>query len=199
MARSKKKFFHYFMSSRAERAVPAKRIKTKQVVVNFDVEHLKTPFQLRCGALLIDYILLIAIPVISILLARFKGDDGANLLNGEISNTGWLITVLLGLTNFVIFPLFTGQSIGKMLTGLRIVQKDGTYPSLGDLLIRHLIGYPLTILTLGLGFLMTVFNQHGRALHDYLAGTVVVYGRRRIEKKSLDPKNISEKELKDIN
>jgi len=28
-------------------------------------------------------------------------------------------------------------------------------------------------------------NQKGRALHDFLAGTVVVYGRRRTEKKEI--------------
>ncbi|MEZ5425726.1 MAG: RDD family protein [Pyrinomonadaceae bacterium] len=184
------------MSARVERAVPAKRIKTQKIVRDFDVDRLKSPFMLRCGALLIDYILLISVPVISILLARFSGEDGAKLLNSEINNTGWLITVLLGLTNFVIFPLFTGQSIGKMLTGLRVVKMDGTNPTLGSLLLRHLIGYPLTALTLGLGFVFSVFNRNARALHDYLAGTVVVYGRRRVEKKFVKPGESTNNKLK---
>jgi uncharacterized RDD family membrane protein YckC len=101
-------------------------------------------------------------------------------LNSELSNTGWLIMLLLGLTNFVIFPMFSGQSIGKMLTGLRIVQKDGSPATFLQLLLRHTIGYLLTAATLGLGFLFSALNQKGRALQDLIGGTVVIYGKQRV-------------------
>lgn len=169
------------MSARTERNILVKPLRAEQIIVDFDAERLKAPFMLRCGAVLIDYILLICVPVISLLLGRSFSYDGAKLLNSELSSAGWLIMILLALTTFVIFPLFTGKSLGKMLTGLRIVKADGNPASLAALLIRHLIGYPLTILTLGSGFLLSVFNGKGRALHDYLAGTIVVYGRRRIK------------------
>lgn len=174
------------MSARVETAVPAKTIRTEQVkIVDFDIERLKAPFLLRCGAILIDYILIVSVPVISLVLGRFFEYDGAKLLNSEVSNAGWLIMILLVLTNFIIFPMFSGQSIGKILTGLRIVRINGDAPSFSRLLVRHLIGYPLTFLTLGLGFLLSVLNHNGRALHDFLAGTIVVYGRRRTEKKEI--------------
>jgi len=173
------------MSARVERAVPAKVIITEQVVVDFDAERLKAPFLLRCGAMLIDYILLVSVPVISLLLGRFNEYDGAKLLNSEISNAGWLVLILLVLTNFVIFPLFSGQTIGKILTGLRIVKTDGNTPTFSRLLVRHLVGYPLTVLTLGIGFLFSVLNHKGRALHDFLSGTIVVYGRSRKERKEI--------------
>lgn len=173
------------MSARVERTVPARALRTEQSIVDFDIERLKAPFLLRCGALLIDYILIVAVPVVSLLLGRSFEYDGAKLLNSEVSNAGWLIMILMILTNFVIFPMFSGQSIGKILTGLRIVKTDGDAPSFGRLLVRHLIGYPLTALTLGLGFLLSVLNYKGRALHDFLAGTVVVYGRKRVERKEV--------------
>lgn len=172
------------MSARVEGNVPARRSRAEHIIVDFDAERLKAPFLLRCGAVLIDYILLICMPVISLLLGRSFNYDGSKLLTSEFSNAGWLIMTLLALTNFVIFPMFTGKSLGKMLTGLRIVKADGNPPSLSSLLMRHLVGYPLTVLTFGLGFLLSVFNQKGRALHDLLAGTVVVYGRRRQEIKN---------------
>lgn len=171
------------MSARIERAVPARAEKPEQVIVDFDVERLKAPFLLRCGALLIDYILLVSVPVISLLLGRFQEYDGTKLLNSEASNAGWLILILLIITNFVIFPLFSGQTVGKILTGLRIVKSDGSPASFSRLLVRHLIGYPITALTLGIGFLLAVLTANGRALHDYLAGTIVVYGRSRQEKR----------------
>lgn len=174
------------MSARVERRFPAKVFKPEQVVVNFDAERLKAPFLLRCGAILIDYILLVAVPVLSLLLGRYFEYDGAKLLNNEISNTGWLIMVLIALTDFVLLPLIVGQSVGKMLTGLRVVKSDGRQPSLKSLCLRHLIGYPLTILTLGLGFFLSVLSPKGRALHDFIAGTVVIYGQREILKKDSD-------------
>lgn len=172
------------MNVRSETAVPIKRYKAEQTIVDFEAERLKAPFLLRCGAILIDYILLICVPVVSLLLGRAFDYDGAKLLNSEISNAGWLVMILFAVTNFVIFPMLSGRSLGKMLTGLKIVKSDGNAASLSSLLVRHLVGYPLTVLTFGLGFLLAVFNQKGRALHDLLANTVVVYGRRRLEIKS---------------
>ena len=173
------------MIARVERVVPAKAVRAEQVIVDFAAERLKAPFLLRCGAILIDYILLIFIPVGSLLIGRLMNIESSKLLNSKISNTGWLITILLALTNFVIFPMFSGQSIGKMLTGLRVVRTDGKVASFSQLLVRHSIGYLLTIATIGIGFLFSILNQKGRALHDFLAGTVVVYGRRRTEKKEI--------------
>ena len=166
------------MSAKAEKIIPTKSIKPEQIIVNFDAERLKAPFSLRCGAILIDYIILVMIPVASLLIYRYTGQEPAKILNNEITNIGWLIFVLLILTNFLLFPLLIGQSIGKILTGLRVVKKDGNSPSLISFMLRHLIGYPLTILTGGLGFFISVLNSKGRALHDLISGTVVIYGRR---------------------
>src|SRR3954470_18802084 len=109
------------MSVRVERNVAAGAARPGEIIVNFDAKLLKAPFMLRCGALLIDYILVVSVPIISLLLGRFFGEDGRKLLNGELSNTGWLVALLVALTNFFVFPIFSGQSIGKMFTGLRIV------------------------------------------------------------------------------
>lgn len=168
------------MDMRAGKNVPYKNVRNEIVVVDFAPERLKAPFLLRCGALLIDYILLISVPVVSLLVGRFSGIDPAKLLNSEIINAGWLIMILLALTNLVILPMFSGKSVGKFLTGLRIVNTDGNLPSFTTIMIRHLLGYPITILTAGLGFLLALFNRKGRALHDFAAGTIVIYARRKI-------------------
>ncbi len=183
------------MSARAEKIVSAKKVKPKQVVIGFDAEKLKAPILLRCGALLIDYLLLISIPVFSLLLGRYMGDDGAGLLNNEISNAGWLITVLLALTNFLIFPMINGQTIGKMLTGLSITTLDGKDPRIGSLFLRHFIGYPLVLLTGGLGFFVSLFNSKGRALHDLISKTMVVYGQQTV-KKTITRKKVRKKKSK---
>ena len=167
------------MHARVEKTVPDKKSKTEQIIVGFDAEQLKTPFLLKCGAILIDYILLISVPVISVLLGRMKGYDGARLLNSEISDAGWVVTLLLVLTNFFILPAFNGQSVGKMLAGLRITKLNGSPPGFGNLILRHLVGYPITLLTGGLGYLLQFFNKNGRSLHDFIGQTIVVYGQRK--------------------
>ena len=170
------------MSARAERSVPVAKARNVEKIVDFSPEELAAPFFLRCGALMIDYILVITIPVVCMLISRYSGNDGVKLINSELNNTGWLIAILIGISNLVIFPLFSGQSVGKMLTGLRVVTKDGRAASFGTILFRHTFGYLLTLLTGGLGFLLSVLNKRGRALHDYLAGTVVIYGKKKILK-----------------
>ncbi len=154
--------------------------RNTEVVVDFKPEQVKAPFFLRCGALLTDYIVFISIPVIGLLLGRYMGNDGAKLIAGSLNDTGWLIAVLLGFTNFIVLPIFTGQTIGKMLAGLRIVRIDGGPVSTGSIIFRQTFGYILTIATLGIGFLFSLIGRKGRALHDYISGTVVIYADRQI-------------------
>jgi uncharacterized RDD family membrane protein YckC len=165
------------MSAKAEKAVLGKG-KIEQIVTNFDAESLRAPFLLRCGAFLIDYILLICVPTFSLLFGRFSGYDGAKLLNNPTNNVSWLIMLLLALTNFVILPMFSGQSLGKMFTGLRIVNLDGTFAGFTHIIRRNVFGYLITVCTGFLGFLFSAFNAKGRALHDIIGGTVVIYGSK---------------------
>src|SRR5205814_3421046 len=68
----------------------------------------------------------------------------------------------------------TGRSIGKWTTGLRIENMDGGPPGIVRALLRHFIGYPLSLILLGLGFLITIVTPSGRGLHDFISGTVVI-------------------------
>ncbi|HQU90664.1 MAG TPA: RDD family protein [Pyrinomonadaceae bacterium] len=171
------------MSSKQE-ALPAKVSSRKPTIVNFDAVAMKAPFYLRCGAVAFDYLLIIIWPVLGLLLGRSLGIDGAKLLTGELNNIAWLIAILVGLSNSVLLPLVTGQSLGKMVAGLRIVASDGSHPSFGSIMFRQTFGYLLTFGSLGLGFLFSVFSSKGRALHDYLAGSEVVFGSTSIRTRS---------------
>ena len=146
------------------------------IIADFDPVAMRAPFYLRCGAIAFDYLLVIIWPVFGLLLGRALGIDGAKLLTGELNNIAWLVAILVGLSNMLLLPLVTGQSIGKMIAGLRIVSTDGGEPSIGALLFRQTIGYLITLLTLGLGYLLSVFSSKGRAVHDLLSGSQVVFG-----------------------
>ena len=69
--------------------------------------------------------------------------------------------------------------MGKFLTGITILNQDGTNPGPLTIVRRNILGYLITALTLGGGFLAAAFSRKGRALHDIVAGTVVIRGRKK--------------------
>lgn len=156
----------------------------KIAIADFDPIAMRAPFYLRCGAIAFDYMLVIIWPVLGLLVGRILGIDGAKLLTGELNNIAWLVSILVGLSNMVLLPLVTGQSVGKMIAGLRIVTSDGGPPSMGAMLFRQTIGYLVTLLSFGLGFFLSVFSGKGRALHDIISGSQVVFGRSTIRARS---------------
>lgn len=167
------------MTARIETTRLVQTEATTGAAVQTYLERYRAPFSLRCGALLIDYIILIGIVAFSTLLARIMG--GGARMSGDVTETGGLLIALgVGVLNFVLLTAWRGQTAGKWATGLRIVRRDGQPVSVARSLLRHLVGYPLSILTLGIGFLIAAFSSNGRALHDMIAGTVVVRdtGRR---------------------
>ena len=153
-------------------------VRTERVV-GFNPESVKAPVVLRCAAFLIDYVILVVFPILALMIGRLFGNDGSKLLNSEISSLGWGLALLVGLANLVLLPLYSGQSLGKTLTGLRIVTYDGTTPSIGALLLRHTLGYIASALPAGAGFLMAFAGSSGRALHDRMAKTHVIFARRK--------------------
>jgi uncharacterized RDD family membrane protein YckC len=160
------------------------------------MERFRAPFSLRCGALLVDYILLVGIIAFSTLLARLGSHGPATRSNAQI--IGIFVAIIVAAINFIGLPALRGQTLGKWATGLCIRRTDGELLSWERSLLRHLVLYPPAFLmlglaflvanmlpaaavaaggfvvTLGIGFLMATFNAHGRALHDVIADTVVV-------------------------
>ena len=134
---------------------------------------LRAPFPLRCGALLIDYIALVSIVVFGTLIARMLG-GGARAAGNSAETAAILLAIVVASLNLVILPAFTGLTLGKWATGLRIERVDGAPVGIGRALLRHFVGYPLSFALLGLGFLIAAVSVHGRGLHDIIAGTVVV-------------------------
>lgn len=133
----------------------------------------RAPFALRCGALLIDYIVLALVLTFSIMIARLMG-GGARLAGGSAEKIGIVLTLIVAVADLIVLAGITGRSIGKWTTGLRIERISGGPPGIIRALLRHVIGYPLSLIPFALGFLMVTVNPSGRALHDYIAGTVVV-------------------------
>src|SRR5689334_20459743 len=83
-------------------------------VVDFVPEALRAPFSLRCVAVFVDYIIVIAAPVLGLVFELLIGTDPAKSLTGTV----WLMAVLVGVSDLIIFPALSGQTLGMMITGL---------------------------------------------------------------------------------
>lgn len=66
-----------------------------------------------------------------------------------------------------------GASPGRALMGLKILSEQGARLTLKQAYIRYFAAF-LTGATLGLGVLMSLFNEKRQTLHDMLAQTVVI-------------------------
>lgn len=64
-----------------------------------------------------------------------------------------------------------GQTIGKMLVGVRVVGLNGERLPLGTALLRAIVHWVALVFAFGLGHLMAGLRQDRRALHDLLAGS----------------------------
>ncbi|NLJ35961.1 MAG: hypothetical protein GX358_07015 [candidate division WS1 bacterium] len=72
-----------------------------------------------------------------------------------------------------------GATLGKMALGLRVVSVTGLRISVGDGLKRAAVQFLLHSFTFGLFYITVAINKEHRGWHDRIAGTRVIYTRRR--------------------
>lgn len=130
---------------------------------------------LRCAAFLIDYILTTLVLTLTLVSAAWikrswMAPEPANF----IVTMGYLGTAGLIFYNWVYLFVQGGRSLGKNFIGLRVVRNDGANLDYKTALLRHIIGYPISFLCLGLGILWILVDSRQQGWHDKLAGTTVV-------------------------
>ena len=80
--------------------------------------------------------------------------------------------------NVVLMRLFNGQTLGKMVFGMRVVKKNGRRISVLDALLRNVLGYMISQMFFMLGYLWAFADRENQAWHDKMAGTLVVVERQ---------------------
>jgi uncharacterized RDD family membrane protein YckC len=90
---------------------------------------------------------------------------------------GWigaLIGLIVAWIYFITVPTMTkGQTLGKKLLKIRVQHIDGIRLSQWRFFIREFVGKTISFIILLIGFFMAL-GKEKRALHDYLAKTIVV-------------------------
>lgn len=159
------------MTARVATVPPRANVKSSSVTQN--LARFRAPFSLRCGAILIDYIILASILACSTLVSRLLG-GGARSAGNSSETVGILVAIVVAALDLGVLPGLTGLTAGKWATGLRIRRTDGKEIGIGRAFLRHFVGYPVSFITFGLGFLISAFTTSGRGLHDFIADTIVV-------------------------
>jgi uncharacterized RDD family membrane protein YckC len=144
----------------------------------------------RAAAFITDIVLLaIAIFVVATLVGwilsfftlgtfHLRSTDPAGPVVTLVRQVLGVATLVISMLLIICYPLFfwtmIGQTPGKALMGLRVARQDGRRITLGCAALR-LVGYWLSAIPLGLGFLWVLVDPKREAWHDKLAGTSVTY------------------------
>ena len=112
-----------------------------QTSFNIDVDFEAAEFYRRLGAWFIDFFIEVIYLIIALKIADaiYKG----NLFDARDSNNGYAFELLLALP-CILYPLIseillTGQSVGKKITRIRVVNENGGRASIGQYIIRWMI------------------------------------------------------------
>lgn len=73
-----------------------------------------------------------------------------------------------------IFTYKLGQTPGKMLLGIQVVDQNDQRPSLQQIILREVLGKIIVFIVLFVGFIWMIWDPKNRGWHDYLAGTYVI-------------------------
>ncbi|MBI3609458.1 MAG: RDD family protein [Nitrospirae bacterium] len=141
----------------------------------------KAGFWRRMAAFIIDMMLLEWITLLFVWIGSAAEDLAlAHIVNEDLSGAvlEWAamhteVSTFLFIVYFSFFTFYGGQTPGKMALGICVITTDGL-PVSWLRAIGRTICYNLDIFTLGVGFLLAAIPPAKRALHDLIAGTVVV-------------------------
>jgi uncharacterized RDD family membrane protein YckC len=128
-------------------------------------------FWIRAVAALIDFAVFGLVQLSFRLIgAKIVGPDAASVASFKPIAT--FFTFVFASAYTTVLHGLGGQTIGKLIVGIRVVGGDGGVPSLGAAFLRHL-GYFASGALFTLGFAMAGLRADKRALHDLIAGTRV--------------------------
>ncbi|AKG05456.1 hypothetical protein AAV35_012210 [Salimicrobium jeotgali] len=127
-------------------------------------------FWVRLGANILDSL------IIGVILALL-----AFIVYGDITRAGEASALdALSFLYSLLLPVFwRGYVIGKKLMGVRIVKVSGEDVTIGNMLLRIVVGGIVYVLTIGIGVIVSAFmvglREDKRAIHDLIAGTQVIH------------------------
>lgn len=121
----------------------------------------------RLAALIIDMILVVLLLLLLLFVLSYFGGDGSASF---VQAIGFAIPVAY---HWYFWTRRDGQTPGKFALSIRVIKADGAPLGDTDAVIRA-IGYNVSSIFCGLGYLWAIFDKNNQTWHDKLARTYVV-------------------------
>lgn len=132
-------------------------------------------FWIRLVASLIDTVLITAVTVP--LLIAIYGTEYFSMHDFVKGPADFLISYVMPAVLVIVFWMTVRGTPGKLLCGLRVVDaRNGETLDLLQAVLRYL-GYFISLLLFGLGFLWVAFDARKQGFHDKIARSLVVKQR----------------------
>ncbi|MUK88841.1 RDD family protein [Ornithinibacillus sp. L9] len=132
-------------------------------------------FWMRFWAYILDLIVVFSINGILFVPFKFIND-------GTVINIGfWTLTGIIGSIIFYLYFLLMtrkfGQTLGKMILGIKVIREDDQPLEWSDLLFREVVGRFLHRIFgfLALLYIIVGFTKEKQGLHDIIGNTRVVF------------------------
>ncbi len=137
--------------------------------------------QLRIVAFILDVLVIISFGMLFAAAAGGYLVADSRMNDGNLSDQApYVFAAIFLVYLFVFVPLYfvllwswRGQTIGMMAVHIKLLTRANGRVSLTRSALR-LLGYAASVAPLFLGLVIALFDRERRALHDHLAGTVVV-------------------------
>ncbi|WP_052327280.1 RDD family protein [Nosocomiicoccus massiliensis] len=149
-------------------------MKRETVILQKEMGYPVADTLIRLLAYIVDLIVLWSVRQIAIIpILTMLGVMNQNIIFDAISIRSIVVAVVFFLY-FVLMTYFFGQTLGKMIFGIRVVSSKGYELTFAQVLYRELIGRYITQALLNLPYLMILFNENRMGLHDFIGDTLVV-------------------------
>ena len=121
-------------------------------------------------ALIIVIIQVVLVSLVAALATTVSSDGGSGSRIGIVAAC---FSFIISATYFVVFWGMTGQTVGKMALGFKVIGLSGEAVSWETAILRY-FGYFVSGGILGIGFIWAGFDAKRQGWHDKLAKTLVV-------------------------
>lgn len=137
----------------------------------------KATFWMRAVATLVDAAIVFGLQMILGGLLALVGTVTVVGSDGGAGETAFIVhffSYLISFTYYIFFTGYCGQTPGKMVLRIKVVRQDGSPIGYGRAAFREVPAKFLSGIIFGIGYLMVIFDEQKRALHDRMSDTYVI-------------------------
>src|SRR5699024_7231960 len=142
---------------------------------SFPTQRRYAGFWMRFWAYIVDLIIVFSLN--GILLSPLKFINEGEPIEAGIWTISGIVGTIIFYVYFVWMTKWNGQTIGKMIFGLKVIHKEEKSLRWSDLIFSEVIGrfFYRVFWIINLLYLVVAFDRKKQGIHDKLADTVVIH------------------------